>query len=109
MLFVQEAFQHFGAGRVTQLTQRFGDQAAFVSAGGYHHHMAMNIWRSRGAGIRQQTLGLGDVAIDLPDEQTFGSLVEKLKHYGADLRDEGNQIKLDDPWGNQVTLKLNPS
>ena len=31
-----------------QLTQRFGEQAAFVSAGGYHHHIGLNTWESRG-------------------------------------------------------------
>ena len=37
-------------------------QAVFVSAGGYHHHMAMNVWNSRGAGPRMPTLGLGRIA-----------------------------------------------
>ena len=41
-------------------------QALFVSAGGYHHHMAMNVWNSRGAGPRRDTLGLGEVLIEVP-------------------------------------------
>jgi catechol 2,3-dioxygenase len=40
--------------------------ALFVSAGGYHHHMAMNTWNSRGAGPRASTLGLGEVTIRVP-------------------------------------------
>lgn len=46
--------------------------ALFVSAGGYHHHMAMNVWQSRGAGRRQQTLGLGLVRIAVPTPLATG-------------------------------------
>jgi catechol 2,3-dioxygenase len=88
------------------VTMNFGGTALFVSAGGYHHHMAMNIWRSRGAGPRQQTLGLGDVAIEFPDADSLLSIGERLKDLGAQIRDDGNIIRLDDPWGNQVSLKL---
>ncbi len=51
-------------------TAAMGDQALFVSAGGYHHHMAMNTWNSRGAGRRQQALGLGLVRIEVPGATT---------------------------------------
>ena len=44
-------------------------QALFVSAGGYHHHMAMNVWNSRGAGPRRDTLGLGEVLIEVPSRR----------------------------------------
>ena len=43
-----------------EATANFGSQALFVSAGGYHHHMAMNTWSSAGAGKRRLALGLGD-------------------------------------------------
>ncbi len=48
-------------------TTSFHGQALFVSAGGYHHHMAMNVWNSRGAGPRKDTLGLGEVLITVPN------------------------------------------
>ena len=48
-------------------------QAVFVSAGGYHHHMAMNVWNSKGAGRRQPTLGLGQVEIVVPAPTTSAS------------------------------------
>ena len=89
-----------------ELQQMYGKQAAFVSAGGYHHHMAMNVWKSRGAGVREQTLGLGDVAIQLPNADNLGQIAERLKHVGIQTRDDGAVIRLDDPWGNQVTLEL---
>jgi catechol 2,3-dioxygenase len=87
-----------------EVTMNWGGTALFVSAGGYHHHMAMNIWRSRGAGPRQQSLGLGDVSIELPDEDSLGFSLERLKHHKVNLKDDGSKIYLNDPWGNQVTL-----
>ena len=91
-----------------EVTMNWGGTALFVSAGGYHHHMAMNIWRSRGAGVRQQTLGLGDVSIVLPDGESFGSTVERISHYGmAPTLTSDSSASFADPWGNQVTLMLN--
>lgn len=86
------------------VTLNWGGTALFVSAGGYHHHMAMNIWRSRGAGVRQPTLGLRDVSIILPNTDTLGEVAERLSHNKVDLRNDGQTIHLDDPWGNQVSL-----
>ncbi|WP_246030964.1 VOC family protein [Rhodoluna limnophila] len=89
------------------VTLNYGGSALFVSAGGYHHHMAMNIWRSRGAGLRQPTLGLRDVSILLPDTDALGAVEERLKATTVQIRHDGQTIHLDDPWGNQVSLRAN--
>lgn len=90
-----------------EVTLNWGGTALFVSAGGYHHHMAMNIWRSRGAGPRQQTLGLGDVSILLPDSDSFGETIERISHSGTKPTELDQDVaRFDDPWGNQVTLAL---
>ena len=86
------------------VTLNWGGTALFVSAGGYHHHMAMNIWRSRGAGLRQPTLGLRDVSILLPDNDALGAVEERLRTSRVQIRHDGQTIHLDDPWGNQVSL-----
>ena len=86
------------------VTMNWGGSALFVSAGGYHHHMAMNIWKSRGAGFRQPTLGLRDVAIRLPDLDSLGAAEDRLKAAKVQIRHDGEVIRLDDPWGNQVSL-----
>ena len=88
------------------VTMNWGGSALFVSAGGYHHHMAMNIWRSRGAGLRQPTLGLRDVSILLPDTDALGTVTERLEHTKVAIRNDGETIHLDDPWGNQVSLSV---
>jgi catechol 2,3-dioxygenase len=86
------------------VTMEWGGTALFVSAGGYHHHMAMNIWRSRGASLRQPTLGLRDISILLPNEDSLGQAEERLTHSKLEFRNDGQTIRLDDPWGNQVSL-----
>ena len=57
-----------------ETTAELGDQALFVSAGRYHHHMAMNTWTSAGAGRRRLALGLGLVRIELPGVDDLGAL-----------------------------------
>lgn len=79
-------------------------QALFVSAGGYHHHMAMNIWRSRGAGRRQLTLGLGNVQIELKSFDQLAETSDRLKFYQLDPVIDEAWTKVSDPWGNQLTL-----
>jgi catechol 2,3-dioxygenase len=80
-------------------------QALFVSAGGYHHHMAMNTWNSRGAGPRQLALGLGRVDIEVPSADDVGALSERMKHYGVQTRDDGQTVAVDDPWGNLLLVR----
>jgi len=79
--------------------------ALFVSAGGYHHHMAMNTWNSRGAGPRASTLGLGTVAITVPGADDLGSLRERLARAGVAVRDDGAVLRFDDPWRNAVEVR----
>ncbi|WP_229384863.1 VOC family protein [Microbacterium allomyrinae] len=81
-------------------TASLGSQAVFVSAGGYHHHMAMNVWNSRGAGPRMPALGLGRVDLSLTDSDALGALSERLRDRGFPVRDDGRTLSFDDPWAN---------
>ena len=88
------------------MTLNWGGTALFVSAGGYHHHMAMNVWRSRGAGRRQPTLGLGEVAIELDAKEDVEALSERLSDFDVSTRDDGARVSVDDPWGNLLTVSV---
>lgn len=79
-------------------------QAVFVSAGKYHHHMAMNVWNSRGAGRRARTLGLGQVDIVVPTPDDVGALTERMSHFGIVTRDDGRTVAFDDPWANLIRV-----
>ncbi|WP_417563352.1 VOC family protein [Microbacterium sp.] len=83
-------------------TATLGNQALFVSAGGYHHHMAMNAWESRGAGPRMPALGLGRIDLALPTGDALGELGERLRHHGFAVRDDGRTLNFDDPWNNAL-------
>lgn len=100
--------QHFYVDQLGfDLTTAFAGQAIFVSAGGYHHHMAMNVWRSSGAGRRMPALGLGQVDLVLPTADELGATAERLQHHGVAVRNDGRTLELDDPWG--TLLRLTPA
>jgi len=80
--------------------------ALFASAGGYHHHVAMNTWNSAGAGPRAAALGLGDVAITVPARDDLDALAARLGHHRLPFADRGRDILVADPWGTQVTVGL---
>lgn len=80
--------------------------ALFASAGGYHHHVAMNTWNSRGAGPRASTLGLGDVAVTVPGREDLDALAARLRARGLQFADDGRSVGLRDPWGTQVTVSV---
>jgi catechol 2,3-dioxygenase len=69
-----------------ELMQRMGDDAAFLSAGGYHHHIGLNTWESQG-GVPPPpgTTGLYHVAIRYPDRQTLAQAVRAVVDAGVPL------------------------
>ena len=87
-------------------TTTLGNQALFVSAGGYHHHMAMNVWNSRGAGPRKDTLGLGEVLINVPTEDEVGKLAERLAFAKVENHHTGAELRFRDPWNNELRVAV---
>ena len=87
-----------------QTTAELGSSALFVSAGGYHDHMAMNTWNSRGAGKRRLALGLGLVRIEVPTDDDLSSLSDRLHHHRLPQRDDGRVLGFDDPWLNRIEV-----
>ena len=68
------------------LTQRYGPQAAFVAAGGYHHHIGLNTWESKGgAPPAPGTTGLYHVAILYPDRAALADALRRLRAAGIKL------------------------
>ena len=93
-----------------ELMQRFGDQAAFVAAGGYHHHLGLNTWESKGgAPPPPGTTGLYHVAIRYPDRKSLADALRRLLDAGVRVdgaTDHGvsEAIYLRDPDGNGIEL-----
>src|SRR5438445_545155 len=92
------------------VTQRFGDSAAFVSAGGYHHHIGLNTWESRGGPPPPPgTTGLYHVAIRFPDRKTLAQALRRVLEAripleGASDHGVSEAIYLRDPDGNGIEL-----
>ena len=92
-----------------ELMQKMGDQAAFLSAGGYHHHIGLNTWESRG-GLPPPpgTTGLYHVAIRFPDRPALAAVLKRVVEAGIRVgaSDHGvsEAIYLADPDGNGIEL-----
>lgn len=68
------------------LTQRMGDSAAFISAGGYHHHIGLNTWESKGASPPpDRHTGLYHVAILYPTRRSLAEALKRLIDAGIPL------------------------
>ncbi len=93
-----------------ELTQRFGSQAAFLSAGGYHHHIGLNTWESAGGSPPPPgTTGLYHVAILYPTRARLADALRRVLAAGIELdgaADHGvsEALYLRDPEGNGVEL-----
>jgi len=93
-----------------ELTQRMGAQAAFLSAGGYHHHIGLNTWESRGGSPPGPgATGLYHLALRYPDRAALADALGRLVAAGIELdgaADHGvsEALYLRDPDGNGVEL-----
>ncbi|MDX6622416.1 MAG: catechol 2,3-dioxygenase [Solirubrobacterales bacterium] len=93
-----------------ELMQRYGPDAAFISAGGYHHHIGLNSWESKGGPPPARgTTGLFHTAIRYPTRATLADALARLIEAGIRLTgasDHGvsEALYLDDPDGNGVEL-----
>jgi catechol 2,3-dioxygenase len=90
--------------------QHYGDQAAFLSAGGYHHHIGLNTWESRGGTPPPKGhTGLYHVAFLYPDRAALGRALANVVDHGVKLTgvaDHGvsEAVYFDDPDGNGIEM-----
>jgi catechol 2,3-dioxygenase len=93
-----------------QITARYGDQAVFLSDGGYHHHIGLNTWESKGAPPAPEGhTGLYHVAILFPERRKLAEAVKRLQDAGYPISgasDHGvsQAIYLADPDQNGIEL-----
>jgi catechol 2,3-dioxygenase len=93
-----------------EVMQQYGDQAAFLSAGGYHHHIGLNTWESRGGTPPPKGhTGLYHVAFLYPDRAALGRALASVVDHGVKLTgaaDHGvsEAVYFDDPDGNGIEL-----
>ncbi|MGE3108592.1 MAG: VOC family protein [Phycisphaerales bacterium] len=93
-----------------EITQRYGADAVFLSAGGYHHHIGLNTWESKGGQAPPRgATGLFHLAILYPTRAALGEALRRIQ--AADIRLDGaadhgvsEALYLKDPDGNGVEL-----
>ena len=92
------------------ITTMYGDQAAFVSAGGYHHHIGLNTWHSKGFPPASPTgVGLYHTAIVYPTRKDLAIIFDRLRRAnypltGASDHGVSEALYMDDPDGNGIEL-----
>ncbi len=95
-----EAFYHGVLG--FDITLRYGKSATFLSAGGYHHHIAVNTWAGQGAKPNPEgAMGLKEFSLVVPD----AAELRRIAAITSPLEDNGGEILLRDPAGNAVRIK----
>lgn len=93
-----------------EITMKYGTEAVFISAGGYHHHIGLNTWQSKNAPpAAKNGVGLFHTAIVYPSRKDLAVIVKRLKDFdypltGAADHGVSEAIYLDDPDGNGVEL-----
>lgn len=93
-----------------EVTTRYGDQAVFISAGGYHHHIGLNTWQSAGQPpAPRHHPGLFHTAIVYPTRRDLAVILDRLMKAGYPITGASDHlvseaIYLDDPDGNGVEL-----
>lgn len=87
------------------LMAALGSQAAFLSAGGYHHHLGVNVWESRGAGQPPAgSAALRHATVVLPSELDREQALARLSDAGSEPQASGDGALVRDPSGNPVLL-----
>lgn len=93
-----------------EVTGRYGSEASFLSAGGYHHHIGLNTWESRGGQPPPaRSTGLYHLAILMPDRRELARAVRRVLDHGVPLdgmSDHGvsEAVYLHDPDGNGIEI-----
>jgi catechol 2,3-dioxygenase len=87
-----------------EVTRRRGG-ATFLSTGGYHHHIACNVWHSDGAGMRDaRRAGLAWVGLGAADASVLNAIRSRLQEAGASLAPAADGFETIDPWGTRIRI-----
>ncbi|MRN52584.1 VOC family protein [Paenibacillus monticola] len=88
-----------------ELTAHYGDAAMFISAGGYHHHIGLNIWAGQGAPAAPvDAAGIDYFTLLLPNEEERTAVVERVRQAGYAVEDIGGVPAFRDPWNIGIRL-----
>ncbi|MDX1600069.1 MAG: VOC family protein [Anaerolineales bacterium] len=102
-----EAEQFYGEVIGFDLMTRYGRQASFYSAGGYHHHLGINVWAGVGAPRSpEDAAGLRHFTVVIPGANELGELADRLQKAEVDYEEHSGSLEVADPAGNKAHFVL---
>ncbi|GGE44029.1 glyoxalase [Pullulanibacillus camelliae] len=104
---LQAAERFYCDGLGFRIVSRYGHQALFISTGGYHHHIGLNVWNGVGAPAPDKnSVGLKWMTLKYPDEGARLHAVEQLQQMGVGIEEREGDIWTQDPSGTQIKLMV---
>lgn len=102
-----EAERFYGEVIGFDLMTRYGRQASFYAAGGYHHHIGINVWAGVGApSPPEDAAGLRRFTVVIPRANELGALADRLQQAGVDYEEYSGSLEVADPAGNKAYFVL---
>ncbi|MEK4473979.1 VOC family protein [Paenibacillus sp. FSL R7-0048] len=90
-----------------ELTANYGSAAMFISAGGYHHHIGLNVWAGQGApAAPADTVGIDYFTLILTNEEERNAVVERVRQAGYAVTEVNGTPTFQDPWNIGIRLVL---
>jgi len=103
---VEQAVSFYHGAVGFDLTARW-QGAAFLSAGGYHHHLGLNSWASRGAPPAPEgSTGIQSLVVRLPGHEDLAGMARRLEEAGAPVHREDGMVRARDPWNVEIQFTL---
>ena len=108
---IQEARRFYSTILGFDITADLSEHGAlFVSAGGYHHHIGLNTWHSRGAKpTPANAAGLQTYVIAIPSREGLQEVKERLVAHQVPFEEGEDSIRVNDPWSNSILLSVQPA
>lgn len=102
---LNRTWEFYGGVLGFDLVARMGDAALFISAGGYHHHIGLNVWAGEGAPTPpEDAVGLSYYDIVIPDRQELEATIDRLRHAGITVGEHDSGWMFKDPSGIGIRL-----
>lgn len=89
------------------VVSRYGEQALFISTGGYHHHIGLNTWHSEGAeALPKDAVGIQSYTVQLPDQDYAVNLKKRFVEQNMEIKEQENIFSIIEPNGIEVKFTI---
>ena len=104
---LEQAEEFYCKGLGFDVVTRYGGQALFISADGYHHHIGLNIWNGRNIPpASKESVGLQSFTIHYPNDELRSDVITRLKEIDIEVQEENEGFITTDPFGLTIRLSV---